>query len=61
MGLVALYFMGLEDTPLMGLEDPADGPAGAAVVAISGAWMAWSVLRRPSAETVSVQAQPSVQ
>jgi hypothetical protein len=40
---------------------PPTVPLGAAVVAISGAWMAWSVLRRPSAETVGVGAQPSVQ
>ncbi|HEV2122643.1 MAG TPA: hypothetical protein VGW38_07700, partial [Chloroflexota bacterium] len=36
-------------------------PAGAALLVIAGAWMAFSVLRRPSAETVSVQAQPRVQ
>jgi hypothetical protein len=34
---------------------------GAVVVVISGAWMAWSVLRRPSAEVVGVQAQPRAQ
>ncbi len=34
---------------------------GAALVVISGAWMAYSVLRRPSAETVSIGAQPRVQ
>ena len=40
---------------------PPTVPFGAAVVAISGAWMAFSVLRRPSAGTVGVRAQPSVQ
>src|SRR3712207_4420974 len=40
---------------------PPTVPAGAVLVAISGAWMAYSVLRRPSAERVSVQAQPSLQ
>ena len=36
-------------------------PAGMVLLVIAGAWMAFSVLRRPSAETVSVQAQPRVQ
>jgi hypothetical protein len=40
---------------------PPTVPFGAAVVAVSGAWMALSVLREPSARTVSVGAQPSVQ
>ena len=40
---------------------PAIVPVGAVLLAISGAWMAYSVLRGPSAETVSVQAQPRVQ
>ncbi len=34
---------------------------GAVLVVISGAWMAYSVLRRPSAQAVSVGAQPRVQ
>ena len=34
---------------------------GAVLLVIGGAWMAWSVLRGPSAEAVSVQAQPRVQ
>jgi hypothetical protein len=36
-------------------------PVGAVLLAISGAWMAYSVLRRPSTETVGVMAQPRVQ
>jgi hypothetical protein len=40
---------------------PPTVPFGAAVVAVSGAWMAFGVLRRPSARTVGVGAQPSVQ
>ncbi|CAA9471602.1 MAG: hypothetical protein AVDCRST_MAG05-605 [uncultured Rubrobacteraceae bacterium] len=40
---------------------PPTVPFGAAVVAVSGAWMAYSVLRRPSTRTVGVGAQPSVQ
>lgn len=40
---------------------PATVPVGMVLLVISGAWMAYSVLRGPSAETVSVQAQPRVQ
>jgi hypothetical protein len=41
---------------------PPTVPAGAVLVALSGGWMAFSVLRRPSsAQAVSVRAQPSVQ
>jgi hypothetical protein len=36
-------------------------PAGAVLLVIGGAWMASSVLRRPSAETIGVGAQPRVQ
>lgn len=35
--------------------------AGALLVVAGGAWMAWSVLRRPAAETVGVQTRPSIQ
>jgi hypothetical protein len=40
---------------------PVTVPLGAALVVISGAWMAWSTLRRPSAQAVGVGAQPRVQ
>jgi hypothetical protein len=41
---------------------PPTVPLGAVVVVISGGWMAWSVLRRPSAaEAAGVGAQPRVQ
>jgi hypothetical protein len=40
---------------------PPTVPAGAVLLTIGGAWMALSVLRRPSAETIGVGAQPSVQ
>jgi hypothetical protein len=40
---------------------PATVPAGMVLLAIGGAWMAYSVLRRPSAATVGVGAQPRVQ
>ena len=40
---------------------PPTVPLGAAVVVISGAWMAWSVLSQPTAQAVGVGAQPRVQ
>jgi hypothetical protein len=40
---------------------PPTVPTGAALLVIGGAWMAYSVLRRPSAESVGVRAQPRVQ
>jgi hypothetical protein len=46
--------VGAKSTPLV-------VPLGAVVVVISGAWMAYSVLRRPSAQAVGVGAQPRVQ
>ena len=36
-------------------------PVGGLLIAISGGWIAWSVLRQPSAETVGAGAQPRVQ
>jgi hypothetical protein len=41
---------------------PPTVPVGAALVVVSGAWMAWTVLSRPSgAQAVGVGAQPRVQ
>ena len=40
---------------------PLTVPLGAVLVVIAGAWMAYSVLRRPSTRTVGVGAQPRVQ
>ena len=40
---------------------PLTVPVGALLLVIGGAWMAWSVLREPSAGAVGVQAQPRVQ
>jgi hypothetical protein len=40
---------------------PPTVPTGAALLVVGGAWMAYSVLRRPSAESVGVRAQPRVQ
>jgi hypothetical protein len=36
-------------------------PVGGLLIAIGGAWIAWSVIRQPSAEAAGVQAQPRVQ
>jgi hypothetical protein len=36
-------------------------PLGGLLMMISGGWIAWSALRRPSTEVVGVQAQPMVQ
>jgi hypothetical protein len=49
--VVALFFTG--STPVTVL-------VGAVLLVISGGWMAWSVLREPSAGAVGVQAQPRV-
>ena len=56
LGIVyAVVILGVQSTPLT-------VPVGAVLLVISGAWMAWSVLRRPSSvEAVGLQAQPSVQ
>jgi hypothetical protein len=39
---------------------PPTVPFGAVVIVISGAWMAWSALSRPSAHAVGAAAQPRV-
>jgi hypothetical protein len=52
--LYALLPVGVDATP-------ATVPAGMVLLAVGGAWMAYGVLRRPSARTVGVQAQPRVQ
>ncbi len=53
--LYALLPIGADSTP-------PTVPVGMVLLVISGAWMAFSVLRRPSPETVvGVQAQPGVQ
>ncbi len=55
LGIVyAVVILGVQSTPRTVL-------AGALLLVVSGAWMALSVLRRPSTETVGVQAQPRVQ
>ena len=52
--LYALLPVGVDATP-------ATVPAGMVLLAVGGAWMAYGVLRRPSARTVGVQVQPRVQ
>ena len=47
--------------PIGANSTPPTVPAGAVLVVVGGAWMAWSVLSRPSAATVGVGAQPRVQ
>jgi len=47
--------------PIGANSTPPTVPAGAVLLAIGGAWMAYSVLRGPSAESVGVRAQPRVQ
>ena len=52
--LYALLPIGADATPPV-------VPAGAVLLVMGGAWMAYSVLRVPSAQTVGVGAQPRVQ
>jgi hypothetical protein len=47
--------------PIGADSTPPTVPAGAVLLAVGGAWMAYSVLRRPSARAVGVRAQPSAQ
>jgi hypothetical protein len=47
--------------PIGADRTPPTVPIGAVLLVIGGAWMAWTVLSRPSAATVGVGAQPRVQ
>jgi hypothetical protein len=59
---VLMYVFGIAYALTIGANaTPPTVPAGAVLLAISGAWMAWSVIRQPSAGTVGVTAQPRVQ
>jgi len=59
---VLMYVFGLVYAMTIGANaTPPTVPAGAVLLVISGAWIAWSVLRKPSARAVGVQAQPGVQ
>jgi len=52
-----LYIM----LPIGADSTPPTVPVGAVLLVIGGAWMAWSVLRRPSAAAVGIGAEPRVQ
>jgi hypothetical protein len=59
---VLMYIFGIAYALTIGANaTPPTVPAGAVLLAISGAWMALSVLRRPTASAVGVGAQPRVQ
>lgn len=59
---ILMYILGMVYAMTIGAQaTPPTVPAGAVLLVISGAWMAYSVLRQPSAETVGVRAQPGVQ
>jgi hypothetical protein len=47
--------------PIGADSTPPTVPMGALLLVIGGAWMAWSVLRRPSAVAMGARAQPRVQ
>lgn len=54
LGMVYAMTIGAQSTP-------PTVPVGAWLIVVGGAWMAWSVLRRPAFEAVGVEAQPSAQ
>ena len=60
---VLMYIFGLVYALTIGANaTPPTVPAGAVLLLISGAWMAWSVLSQPTAaQAVSLGAQPRVQ
>ena len=59
---VLMYVFGLVYAMTIGAAStPPTVPAGAVLLTISGAWMAWTVLRGPTAAAVGVGAQPRVQ
>jgi hypothetical protein len=53
LGIVYAAMTGVQSTPRTVL-------VGALLIVVGGAWIAWSVLRRPTAETAGVAAQPRV-
>ncbi len=58
---VLMYLSFLYGSTIGPASTPFTVPLGAVVLVISGAWMAWSVLRQPSSATVGVGARPRVQ
>jgi len=62
VAVVMLYPLGLMYAMISGVQStPRTVLVGALLIAISGAWIAWSAIRQPSAEAVVVQAQPRTQ
>jgi hypothetical protein len=58
---VLMYIFGLVYAMTIGAQaTPPTVPAGAVLLVISGAWMAWSALHRPSSQ-LGAEAQPRVQ
>ena len=58
---VLMYIFGIVYALTIGANaTPPTVPAGAVLLVIGGAWMAWSVLIRPSAKAVGAAAQPRV-
>jgi len=58
---VLMYIFGIVYALTIGANaTPPTVPAGAVLLVISGAWIAWSVLSRPSARAVGAAAQPRV-
>jgi hypothetical protein len=57
---VLMYLSLVYGQTIVPASTPPTVPFGAVVVVISGAWMAWSALRRPSAHAVGGAAQPRV-
>jgi hypothetical protein len=58
---VLMYIFGIVYALTIGANaTPPTMPAGAVLLVIGGAWMAWSVLIRPSARAVGAAAQPRV-
>ena len=59
---VLMYVFGMVYAMTIGAQaTPPTVPAGCVLLVIGGTWIAWSVLRGPSAQTVGVGAQPRVQ
>jgi drug/metabolite transporter (DMT)-like permease len=58
---VLMYPLGLVIAATVTGSTPPTVLVGALLIVIGGAWIALSVLRRPSVETVGVQAQPRMQ
>jgi hypothetical protein len=59
-GAVLMLLLGQIVAIFLTGSTPVTVGVGAVLLVISGGWMAWSVLREPSASAVGVQAQPRV-